>query len=524
MAAASASDFVQEWFTHPEWWFAGEAHDAHITATFGHLLDAATNLEGLQGVLVYDQLPRHVYRKEHAAHIIEHFLQKALCISRAIWQDPVFNAVEWTFIMLPFRHTRDYSTILWVMQETWNKITASCDVYKRFLKATYDHAPIEYQTDLIHSPTTINGIEDTSVLAFWSPDAPKTPQQCMGTYDIRVAKDGVLVSLSGGVDSMLALYELAHVLKGTTTHLAAVHINYNNRPKECASEVAFLARWCATLKIPLYVRTIAEISRKPCMEMGLREVYEEYTRNVRMATYKCVWRDLMQLQGTPVIVLGHNLDDCLENIFTNMAHQNRYDNLNGMDVISMQYGIRFWRPLLNCSKGDIINAARSMHVPFFHNSTPTWSQRGQIRNSIVPTLLKWHPQSIVGVYNWALTTRELYKVMHDSAKVVVRGWDPKTGLHLPIPEVSTSAILWQHVLTSKATTMCDMQHLCISKKAVDTWIARIHKLVDEWTHRKSYTVHLQKVMLNKRVMLTYQRRGPDEVVIHLCFHDSATKQ
>jgi tRNA(Ile)-lysidine synthase TilS/MesJ len=186
-----------------------------------------------------------------------------------------------------------------------------------------------------------------------------------------------------------------------------VHINYANRiTSKDEAEANFVVDWCNTiLHIPCYVRHITEINRQQCMDNGFRELYETYTRNVRYFAYKEFGQDAK-------IVLGHNKDDIMENIFTNIANKNKYDNLDGMTEYSTQDGICFWRPLLNLSKEEIISYAHANNIPYLPNSTPTWSQRGQIRNSIVPVINKWNPQFIPALHDLSDTLNEYHEIMN----------------------------------------------------------------------------------------------------------------
>jgi tRNA(Ile)-lysidine synthase TilS/MesJ len=109
--------------------------------------------------------------------------------------------------------------------------------------------------------------------------------------------------------------------------------------------------------------------------------------------------------------MGHNQDDCLENIFTNIAHKNKYENLNGMLPITCQDGINFLRPLLDTPKDDIINFARQYNIPYLPTSTPSWSQRGQIRNTIVPCLDNWDKNFVPSMFSLSETMASLHKLL-----------------------------------------------------------------------------------------------------------------
>jgi tRNA(Ile)-lysidine synthase TilS/MesJ len=86
------------------------------------------------------------------------------------------------------------------------------------------------------------------------------------------------------------------------------------------------------------------------------------------------------------ILLGHNKDDCFENIITNITNKNSYNNLSGMVTLKTIDNLNFWRPMLNITKKDIIHFAYLNNIPHLCDSTPKWSVRGKIRDDLRPLL------------------------------------------------------------------------------------------------------------------------------------------
>ena len=202
-----------------------------------------------------------------------------------------------------------------------------------------------------------------------------------------------IISLSGGVDSMI----LSYILKYIGIDIIAVHINYNNRP-ECKNECDILRQWCNFLGIKLYIRKIVEIQRSEMMEYNMRELYETYTRDIRFNTY------INAEKNSDInVFLGHNHDDQFENIFTNIVSQSHSNNLCGMEIQSnIQFKsdtINFIRPMLNIQKKDIYKFASYFSILHFKDSTPSWSQRGKIRDIIRPSIEEWDKRAIPSFFN-----------------------------------------------------------------------------------------------------------------------------
>lgn len=216
------------------------------------------------------------------------------------------------------------------------------------------------------------------------------PKRCTGligntfkTFFKDYKETDVCISLSGGVDSMISSWILKQILPKVTIH--AIHINYNNRDTT-DYECAFLHDWCKLLNIDLEIVTIP-IKRENYMKTN-RDFYEKETRRIRFEAYK--------KYNCPV-VLGHNLDDCVENIISNIASRKNKDNLTGMNPISTIDNVVILRPMLDISKKHIYNYAKTANVPYLHDSTPSWSRRGKLRDIVIPMLTEHEPGFVSGL-------------------------------------------------------------------------------------------------------------------------------
>lgn len=183
----------------------------------------------------------------------------------------------------------------------------------------------------------------------------------------------LIVSLSGGVDSMVLLT----ILYFYKIDVIAVHVNYNNR-KESVQEQQFLQKWCDYNKIPFYVKSIHDIKRNNTN----RTDYERITKQIKFDFYK----EVMGKENASCVLLAHHKDDIVENIFANICRGRNILDLSVIKKVNIINDICVCRPMINYYKADIYKFAQLYQVPYFKDSTPTWSVRGKFRNVIYPSI------------------------------------------------------------------------------------------------------------------------------------------
>jgi tRNA(Ile)-lysidine synthetase-like protein len=485
--------FITEWFANPSWWFSKTpAFDEYITTTYQHLLDTNwddTNSSFLDRIILWDQLPRHVRSDKNNA-AIQTFLEKALK-EVALNEDKChsLNNQEWMFFWLPVRHQGHPARIFEVMKKTWERMDSKEDVWlRKFLQATYQRCPTDNQEEFLETKPL--GLPFDEVVEKGEPPQMGKPDVSKGVWE---AHKAVIVSLSGGVDSMVILNLALEHYK----HVEAVHINYANR-ETAFKEAAFVQDYCKRLGVKLHTRTIHEIKRKQAMEHGFRGLYETYTKEVRFGTYNTVWK-MMGYDGMPVVLLGHNRDDCFENVMTNTTFQTKYDNLFGMahwfsSTNEKEYAY-LGRPLLSVSKKNIYAYAKVNDIPYLYDSTVSWCQRGKIRDKVVPTLLEWHEKSVDGLLELAGVTQELYAIMKQSVEVFIQQY--KATGELVMDNLPVSALFWKEFF------ICGFK-VYASNKAIQYFLVRIQKI--EAFHE---VTTVQKVMLHKGLAVHIHKRKSD---------------
>jgi len=379
----------------------------------------------LAKIILCDQISRHIYRDspseikiydEIALNIIKHTNILSIIDN--------FLPEERCFLLLPLRHTFNELLLKICLEYVikWRKIK-DYSIYKRFYQATLKayskiltNKDLLYKLEKIYNESEIIkvldklsncNIHDLSIININKLDNDNLLYK---TFSINIPKEycgNLTVSVSGGVDSMVCLFLLKKLaLSNRKINPIAVSINYKNR-KEQNIEIYLVNLVCNILEIPHYVREINEIQRS---RDGDRELYEEHTREIRFNTYLKI--------GGPII-LGHNLDDTLENIFSNIKKQKNYDNLFGMSVHSTERKVNIWRPLLSIAKKTIILFAQENNIPFIYDSTPEWSERGLLRDKLIPYINNFDCNILPGLYTLCDNFREIYKIYEKSLPNII---------------------------------------------------------------------------------------------------------
>jgi tRNA(Ile)-lysidine synthetase-like protein len=422
------------WFA-PEnervWFQATPEDDKIITEKFGYLLSSPGRVTGKDSIwlnvahiILFDQVYRHIVRHTGidrsdsftyiALSLTDYNVLEYIGIDR-------FSNKEIPFVLLPLRHTcnkknieRAKNIIIDVMAK--REGSKDFSYLRRFYQATIR------QLSKMNIPVLFNSgdisderyeaikkiIDKESIYEIGTPKVsiPSDNRIMMELLSAlrTISKDSHLIlSVSGGKDSMCLATALFVLRKQgfIKCNISGVHINYGNRDTSNAEEDLVSEYVGNILKIPLYYRRITEIQRS--RHSVDRDFYETITKEIRFNTYQHVAGD----NPNSYVILGHNHDDTIENIITNITKKKHYDNLKGMTMHSEQLGVKIFRPLLNVTKTEIESFNKYTQTPFTYDSTPDWSDRGRIRDNVVTALKKFNPATLDGLIEVSNTLTEM---------------------------------------------------------------------------------------------------------------------
>ncbi len=330
---------------------------------------------------------------------------------------------------------------------------------------------------------------------------------------------GIIVSLSGGVDSMVIASVLSH-LKSSCGYdnmtILAVHIDYANRP-ESGAEADYVRRYCENQlgNIEFSCRRIDEVTRG----ITARDDYERIAREIRYTSYReavSKTKDIMGLVSKDErnrtivgVMLGHHRGDLRENVLSN-AHKGCGPlDLSGMTSVSKNDGITLFRPLLPLEKSFVFDYAHKFGVPYYKDTTPHWSTRGKLRNKLLPLLEEIYGDgSMNNLSNLAVESDECRALMNKSMidpflQTIVR---KPMGIIFDTASFKDQPLFFWKVVLREALHSVGLG--MFSDKSVVAFLERIRlkKLKAAWLQcRKDYGVYLRA---DGRIFVLYRSSFP----------------
>ncbi len=186
------------------------------------------------------------------------------------------------------------------------------------------------------------------------------------------ADDKILLTVSGGIDSMVML----HLFRQLEVQFGVAHCNFQLRGRESDEDAQFVKTSVEMLGIPFFqarfeTTTYAE-ENKLSIQMAARELRYTWFENIRKA------------HGYNSIATAHNADDSVETFFINLS---RGCGLDGLTGIKPKSG-NIIRPLLFAPREVISAYARRKGVSYREDSSNASDKylRNYIRHNVLPVL------------------------------------------------------------------------------------------------------------------------------------------
>ncbi len=188
--------------------------------------------------------------------------------------------------------------------------------------------------------------------------------------------DRVLVSLSGGSDSVALLKLLVAIQPFIKFSLAAAHCNFKLRATESDADEAFSKTLCKALGVELFSKKF-DTKR---LAKARKTSIEETARNLRYAWFET----LMQTHGFNKLATAHQKNDNAETILFNLF---RGASLLGLAGIPERRG-NIIRPVLHLERDELAAYLRETQTPHRTDASNFSDDydRNFIRLRVIPTI------------------------------------------------------------------------------------------------------------------------------------------
>lgn len=201
----------------------------------------------------------------------------------------------------------------------------------------------------------------------------------------------ILVSCSGGADSMALLHTCKIFASNNDMNIRAIHINHNaQKDNHYWSEL--VKNWCDFVDVDLISEEL-NIKYKSNFENAARLGRQGVVSN--------------NITPGEWLLTGHHSNDQAESIIMALARAGGHSALSGLDEISEINGYLSGKPMLGINKDDIYKYCSDNDLDFVEDPTNKESiqDRNFVRNEVIPLLEKRWPDFV----NSANTSASLIK-------------------------------------------------------------------------------------------------------------------
>lgn len=231
------------------------------------------------------------------------------------------------------------------------------------------------------------------------------------------ADQTLLVGFSGGLDSMVLLHGLWHVLGGARHRLTAMHVHHGLSPN-AGRWAEFCAESCNRLGVPL---RISHVHVNQASGRGLE------------AEARCLRAGALLSATADWIVLGHHANDQAETLLHNLL---RGTGVRGAAAMQERHG-RFLRPMLGLTRDDLRQYAGENRLRWIEDESNLDNRftRNFLRQRILPELTARFPRAVEQIAAAAARFGEANQLLDELARCDLQGNTPRFPLPLDLIEI-----------------------------------------------------------------------------------------
>lgn len=255
-------------------------------------------------------------------------------------------------------------------------------------------------------------------------------QRAIDEHGLLRGIEHLLVAVSGGADSMGLLHGLVRLRRRYRLRLTVGHLDHRLRGGESAADARFVAEQAAGLGLDV----VCEASDVRDLATRRRWSLEEAAREARYAFLARTCRAV----AADGVATGHTRDDQAETVLMMLIRGAGPRGIRGVDRLSMRWGVRVIRPLLECGRDDILRFLRAEGLAWRDDASNRDERflRNRVRHEILPLLIR---RGNPGVVDVLVRTADVFGeedawLQRLAAERLVRCRDPKAngGLRVPL--------------------------------------------------------------------------------------------
>lgn len=181
----------------------------------------------------------------------------------------------------------------------------------------------------------------------------------------------ILIAYSGGVDSVVLLHILHHLAHRNSWQLSALHVHHGISP-DADAWATFCEQRCADYNISFHLE---RVDIMPLREQGI----EAAARQLRYQAYAKHHCDFL--------ALAHHADDQAETLMLQLLRGSGVRGVSAMPMLADR-GARWVRPLLECTRAEIVAYAQSHHLRWIEDASNADDSypRNFLRHQVFPVL------------------------------------------------------------------------------------------------------------------------------------------
>lgn len=189
--------------------------------------------------------------------------------------------------------------------------------------------------------------------------------------------DRVLLTISGGVDSMVML----HLFQNASFQVAVAHCNFCLRGNESDEDEALVEREANRYGVPFHIK-----------HFRTAEYAEQQGLSIQMAARELRYnwfRELADAHQYKYVATAHHFNDSMETVLLNLVRGTGLEGLTGIPVKQE----RIIRPMLFATRDMITKYAEEQGLAWREDSSNADNKyhRNFLRNEVIPLLKKLNP-------------------------------------------------------------------------------------------------------------------------------------